>query len=63
MDRVDVDRAPEITSFTRDAHAAGLKVHPYTVRRDALPKGITAETTLLKLLGDANVDGYFTDFP
>ena len=33
---------PEPTDLVRLAHAAGLEVHPYTVRVDALPAGVTA---------------------
>jgi glycerophosphoryl diester phosphodiesterase len=28
----------KVTALVKDAHAAGLVVHPYTVRSDALPK-------------------------
>ena len=46
------------------AHARGLLVHPYTLRRDELPKGIHSFTELLDILIDqAGVDGLFTDFP
>ncbi|MCF3649754.1 glycerophosphodiester phosphodiesterase [Synoicihabitans lomoniglobus] len=44
------------------AHQFGLVVHPYTVRADALPPGLTDMNTLLELLFDgAGVDGVFTD--
>ena len=46
------------------AHARGLLVHPYTLRRDELPKGIDNFTELLDILiHQAGVDGLFTDFP
>jgi glycerophosphoryl diester phosphodiesterase len=46
------------------AHASGLLVHPYTLRRDELPKGINSFTELLDILiYQAGVDGLFTDFP
>ena len=46
------------------AHARGLLVHPYTLRRDELPQGIHSFTELLDILIDqAGVDGMFTDFP
>ncbi|WP_313914119.1 glycerophosphodiester phosphodiesterase family protein [Tahibacter sp.] len=51
------------------AHAAGLQVHTYTLRTEALflvrdPQGqtLSMEQELRQLL-DAGVDGYFTDFP
>ena len=50
------------TSMVKDAHAAGLAVHPYTFRVDALPPGIASYDDLLRLfLVDIGVDGIFTD--
>ena len=50
------------TSLVADAHAAGLDVHPYTFRADALPPGIASYEELLKLfVDDIGVDGLFTD--
>ncbi|MFS8069149.1 MAG: glycerophosphodiester phosphodiesterase [Byssovorax sp.] len=50
------------TSLVRDAHAAGLEVHPYTFRADALPPGIASLEDLLRLaFVDLGVDGVFTD--
>jgi len=50
--------------FTRDAHAAGLAVHPYTFRSDALPPFAASFEDLLRLfVVDVGVDGLFTDFP
>ena len=47
-----------------DAHAAGLEVHPYTFRADALPPGIASFDVLLKtFLVDLGIDGLFTDQP
>jgi glycerophosphoryl diester phosphodiesterase len=46
------------------AHARGLLVHPYTLRRDELPAGITSFTELLDIfIGQTEIDGVFTDFP
>jgi glycerophosphoryl diester phosphodiesterase len=46
------------------AHAAGLVVHPYTLRADRLPLGVTDIQTLANLLvTDGKVDGFFTDHP
>jgi glycerophosphoryl diester phosphodiesterase len=52
------------TSLVADAHAAGLAVHPYTFRADALPPGVATFDDLLRIfLVDAGVDGLFTDQP
>jgi glycerophosphoryl diester phosphodiesterase len=52
------------TDLTRDAHEAGLVVHPYTVRADALPEGFkTLDDLHAALFETAGVDGVFTDFP
>jgi len=54
------------TSFVRDAHAAGLVVHPWTFRNEDffLPKEMhgnpAAEYSLFLSLG---IDGLFSDFP
>lgn len=52
------------TGFTARAHAAGLEVHPWTLRRDELPAGVQSFDALLDtLFGGIGVDGVFTDFP
>jgi len=54
----------QLTSLTRRAHALGLKVHPYTLRIDELPKTVSSVEDLMQLLfSEAKVDGLFTDFP
>lgn len=54
----------KITTLVRDAHAAGLAVHPYTIRADSLPPTARSLDDLHSLLLiDAKVDGLFTDFP
>lgn len=53
----------ESTSLLADAHAAGLVVHPYTVRSDALPSGVTDVRMLLRMLLRAGADGFFIDQP
>lgn len=52
-----------ITDLVRDAHAAGIEVHPYTARADELPKWATSYDEVIAALREAAVDGYFTDFP
>jgi glycerophosphoryl diester phosphodiesterase len=51
-------------SFVADAHAVGLKVMPYTLRREAqfLPDGVDALGELAAMF-EAGVDGVFTDNP
>ena len=52
------------TGLVARAHAAGLKVHPYTLRTDALPKGFADGKAYWRFLAqDVQVDGVFTDFP
>lgn len=52
-----------VTALVKDAHAAGLKVHPYTIRVDALPANCASTDALhAALFRDARVDGAFTDF-
>jgi glycerophosphoryl diester phosphodiesterase len=54
----------ESSDLVRDAHAAGLCVHPYTLRADDLPAGCASFDSLLEtLLVQLRVDGVFTDFP
>lgn len=52
----------KVTDLYKQAKMLGLAVHPYTLRADALPQGIT-EPMLIRLLKEAKVDGIFTDFP
>lgn len=50
--------------FVGEAHAAGLAVHPYTLRREDLAGGSAAfDRVLERLFLDWKVDGLFTDFP
>ena len=51
------------TDVMRAAHDLGLVVHPYTVRIDDLPPGLTAERLLDLLFVGLKVDGVFSDFP
>ena len=51
------------TTLVKDAHAAGLVVHPYTIRVDELPKNCpSAEALHGALFREARADGVFTDF-
>jgi glycerophosphoryl diester phosphodiesterase len=59
---IDPDR--KVTPLVKDAHAQGLKVHPYTLRIDELPNFATSPDDLMHLLfHEAKVDGLFSDFP
>jgi glycerophosphoryl diester phosphodiesterase len=52
------------TGLVERAQAAGLRVHPYTVRRESQPRWSTSLTqTHAVLLKELRVDGFFTDFP
>jgi glycerophosphoryl diester phosphodiesterase len=54
--------AYQVTDLVRDAHAAGLVVHPYTFRADALPDYAGSLEELFRAFFDvAQVDGVFTD--
>ncbi len=53
-----------VTSMVKDAHANGLKVHPYTFRADSLPAYVSSLEELLRIFYfGIGVDGGFTDFP
>jgi len=59
---ISADR--QLTSLVKEAHVHGLKVHPYTLRTDELPKFAKSAEDLMDLLfNQAHVDGLFTDFP
>jgi glycerophosphoryl diester phosphodiesterase len=54
-----IARTPEVVQW---AHAAGLKVHPYTFRADDVGRGYaTLEDELRKFASEYKVDGGFTD--
>lgn len=55
-----------ITGLVKDAHAAGLQVHPYTFRLDPgqVPQYADSFEEMLELFYfEAKIDGVFTDFP
>ena len=57
---------PVFTHMVKEAHAAGLKVHPYTFRQDEgqIPAYAKDFSDLLNIfLYQADVDGVFSDFP
>ncbi|HWL09521.1 MAG TPA: glycerophosphodiester phosphodiesterase family protein, partial [Planctomicrobium sp.] len=45
------------------AHTVGLEVHPWTLRREELPEGITSFKELHRILAQSGIDGVFSDFP
>ncbi|MEC9283338.1 MAG: glycerophosphodiester phosphodiesterase [Bdellovibrionota bacterium] len=57
-----VTKAGKPSEFLKYAKKLNFKIHPYTLRNDALPPGIKTEKELLVLLKDKlKVDGVFTD--
>jgi len=55
---------PKTTALTTRARELGLRLHPYTFRREELPGyAATLEQLLEVFLGQARVDGVFCDFP
>lgn len=55
--------APKVSELVTLAHAAKLAVHPYTIRKDELPKNCPSVAALhVALFSDAGIDGVFTDF-
>ncbi len=60
----DIDGQPVSTGLVRRARDAGLVVHPYTFRADALPRGFGSFEELVGWFTETlGVDGLFTDFP
>lgn len=56
-------KEPQFTDLVPLAHAGGLVVHPYAVRRDDLPKHCPSTDALhAALFAGAKVGGVFTDF-
>ena len=54
----------KVTDFVKNAHAAKLMVHPYTLRADDLPKFADSMDDALEVLfTEARLDGLFSDFP
>ncbi|XP_026726098.1 glycerophosphodiester phosphodiesterase GDPD6-like [Trichoplusia ni] len=73
--RTSENKLGEVTSFVKDAHAANLKVHPYTFRSenvflpvefrsdDPSPAALGNAAGELKAFLEAGIDGAFTDQP
>lgn len=60
----NADGSIAYTNLVRDAHAAGLQVHPYTFRADSLPPYAESIDELFDIfVKHGKVDGLFTDFP
>lgn len=69
------DKLGTVTSYVEDAHAAGLKVHPYTFRSENvfLPAEFRSDDSSPAAIGDADgelraflaagIDGFFSDQP
>ncbi|MEQ8205233.1 MAG: glycerophosphodiester phosphodiesterase [Woeseia sp.] len=59
-----IDGEPLSSGLVERAHAAGLKVHPYTFRADAIEPCFGDFSTMVSWFsGHLQVDGLFTDFP
>lgn len=73
--RDENNKLGNVTSFVSDAHAAGLKVHPYTFRaennflpieyqtKDNIPNEVGNLAAEIKAYFDAGIDGLFCDQP
>ncbi len=51
-----------VGEYVRQAHAAGLRVHPWTMRDDRLPPGVGDPRDWYEMVYATGVDGIFTDF-
>jgi len=64
---VTIDEAHAVvqpSDLAREARRAGLKLHPYTFRRDELPAWAVGFEELLSLfITEVGVDGFFSDQP
>jgi len=60
----DPDPQPRLTDIIRIAHQHSLQVHVWTLRKDALPKGVNSPELLLDwLVQKSGADGVFSDHP
>jgi glycerophosphoryl diester phosphodiesterase len=55
----------EVLPVVKDAHAAGLRVHVYTMRNEEqfLALGYSSARDEYRALAALGVDGFFSDFP
>lgn len=59
----EIDGQPISTGYVRHAHAAGLQVHPFTFRADALGPGFENYAEMVRWFTETlKIDGLFTDF-
>ncbi len=58
-----VSDAGRSSGLIEQAHAAALKVHPWTFRTDQLPEQFATAQQEFDLFFELGVDGVFTDFP
>ena len=59
----EIDGQPVSSGLVRMAHEAGLQVHPYTFRADAVPQGFDSYHELVCwFVYELRIDGLFTDF-
>jgi glycerophosphoryl diester phosphodiesterase len=60
----EIDGQPVSTGMVSAAHAAGLSVHPYTFRSDALLPGFDSFDEMVGWFASSlKIDGLFSDFP
>ncbi len=60
---IDLKANPTFNDAVKRAHALGLKVHPYTYRKDSHTGFDSFEELLRVSFEELDVDGVFTDFP
>jgi len=59
-----IDGTPVSSGLAARAHRAGLKVHPYTFRADALEPCFESFAAMVQWFSEnLHIDGLFTDFP
>ncbi len=60
----EIDGQPVSTGMVSAAHAAGLSVHPFTFRADALLPGFDSFDEMVEWFASVlKIDGLFSDFP
>lgn len=62
--KVSTKEQVKLTGMAKEAMEAGMEVHPFTLRADALPDYVADLPALFDVIyNKAGVDGLFTDFP